>query len=296
MKKILAVILCFVVMIPFIVTVGAVSETNGFLYEKLNSFHAKIVGIFDSSELSQAESIVIPDYVRELLVTQIGQSAFLQNNTVKYITMPESIVQICDSAMYGMKSLKTVTIPENTAIMGKSVFAYCTALESVKFNTESLSEISEFTFYGCSKLNNVILPNGTVTIGNLAFAQCTGMDKIYIPSSVEHISDTAFDRVNGLTIYGETNSEAYCYAQENSINFVDVSEKSLDGLSESIDTAFYLINYKDTSVYTEETFNAFLVAYENAVAVKENFFSLSADVETAKTNLDNAYYSLRINV
>ena len=74
MKKIFAVILCFTMMIPFIVTAGALSETNGFLYEGLDSFHAEIVGIRANSELSQAESIVIPDYVRELAVTQIGQA------------------------------------------------------------------------------------------------------------------------------------------------------------------------------------------------------------------------------
>lgn len=294
MKKIFAVILCFTMMIPFIVTAGALSETNGFLYEGLDSFHAEIVGIRANSELSQAESIVIPDYVRELAVTQIGQSAFLQNNTVQYITMPESTRQISDSAMYGMKSLKTITIPKNTETLGKSVFAYCTALESVNFNTTSLSAIPEFTFYGCTNLNNVILPDGTVTIGNLAFARCTGMDKIYIPSSVEHISDTAFDNISGLTIYGEINSEVYRYAQENNINFTDMSGKDLESFSESMETAFYLIHYTATSVYTEETFNTLSVAYDNAVIVKNNFFSTQNEINTAKSELDNAYYSLRL--
>ncbi|MBQ2177021.1 MAG: leucine-rich repeat protein, partial [Alphaproteobacteria bacterium] len=296
MKKIVAVVLCIVMMMSICVSADAFSEQYGFVYERIdNSDVLEIVGIASDGELADAKTISIPYFIKGLTVVQIARSAFMNNSTVENINLTEKILEISNNAMYGMKALKSITFPKNLMILGKYSFAYCSALESVNFETKNLTQIKDFTFYSCTKLDNVILPTSLFEIGEYAFAQCTNLNKIYIPSSVNTIADNAFSFTNSeLTIYGNKNSYAHRYALEHSINFVDMAEKSLDGLSQSIYNVSNIINYADSSWYTEETFDAFSAAYENAIAVKENFFSTPTDVETAKTELDNAYGLLRL--
>ena len=296
LKKLFAVLLCAVTMMSFTVTAGAVSSQDGFLYERIdNSNVMEIVGIDPDGELADAQNLVIPYTIRGLSVIQIGNSAFIDNKNVQNIALTSSILQIGDSAMYGMKALKQITLPQNLTVLGEKAFSYCSSLKTVDFKTKKLLQIKEFTFYGCTALNNVVLPDCLFEIGEYAFSQCMSLDKIYIPSSVSIIADNSFYSTrNGFTIYGESGTPAHIYALNNHIPFVDLKGKYTAALSDRISEIAYWLNYADTSLYTEETFNALSLAYENAVAVKENFFSVQSEVDTALSELNTAYNALRL--
>ena len=295
-KKLFAFMMCAIIIVSSVITTGAVGVDSGFRYDRIdNSDVVEILGISPYGELAEAQTVTIPYSIRGLAVIQIGKSAFMGNNTIQCVNMTPYILEISESAMSNMKALKSVVIPPSLKILGKRAFAFCSNLESVEFQTGSLEQMPEYAFHGCTKLNNVILPEGLYELEDYCFSQCMSLDKIYIPSSVAVISASAFNSVKkGFTIYGYRNTAAEYYAAKYELPFVDMTEKSLDGLSQSINKADNIIDYADSSLYTEETFNSFAVAYESALAVKEDFFSTPADVETAKTELNNAYNSLRL--
>ncbi len=296
-KRILAVVLCLVVTIPFSITAGAVNEQDGFLYGFIDHSNViELVGISSTGEQADKPVIVIPYSFRGASVIQIGESAFANNNTIQEIRMTENILQVCDGAMYGMKALKNMTFPKSLLVLGKNAFSYCTDMERVNFETKKLKQIQEFTFYGCTKLNRVILPSSLAELGEYCFGHCMNLDKIYIPSSVGNISQTAFYSTgSGLTIYGEKNSVAYHYALANNISFVDVSSKNMDGLCQSISVAENWLKYTDTSLYTDDSVSALRKAYYDALTIKADFFSTPEAVSTIQEKLNNAYHSLKLN-
>ncbi len=291
-KKLLAIVMCMVMMMSFTVTAWADSEYNGFVYKIISGANVvEIIGFNDTEK----ENVNVPYAIGGMAVIQIGQSAFMNNATVRNMTFSKNLLGISDNAMYGMKALESVTLPQNLKILGRSAFSYCSALESVNFETNSLSVISDYTFYGCTKLNSVILSNSIVELDDYCFAQCMSLDKIYIPDSVSVIADTVFySTKNGLTIYGYKNSQAYYYALNNKIKFVNVAEKSPDELAQRIYDLKYMLYSDKLSAYTDETANAFIVAYQNAVAVNEDFFSIQSEINTALADLNSAYSSLRL--
>ena len=294
-KRIFSAFICAVVTVTFTVTAYAESEQDGFLYRFIdNSNVIEISGISPGGKLADAPKIEIPYSIRGVSVIQIGNSAFADNDTAQEIRMTENILQICDESMYGMKSLKNITLPKHLSVLGKKAFSYCTSLESVNFETTELRTIQEFTFYGCTKLNNVVLSSSVLELDEHCFGHCMSLDKIYIPSSVTKIDQTAFySTKSGLTVYGYTDSEAQRYALKNNLGFVDMSKKDFNGLYRSISSAEYLRNSMNVFMYTEESVDAFTAAYNNAVEVKQNFFSTPDEVKNAVQSLNDSISGLQ---
>ena len=297
MKKFVAILLCMTMLFSLTVTAGAVSERNGWVYSNIDSSDVLSVdGLVVGGELENAQTLNVPYAILGMPVIRVGKSAFMNNTTARNINLTENIREISDSAMYGMTALENVALPKNLTILGVSAFAYCSSLQSVSFQTVKLSQIKNYTFYGCTQLNNVILSDSITELDDYCFAQCLSMDKIYIPTSVSLISDKAFyGTKNGFTIYGYQNSYAYTYAVENNIPFVDMTEKSLNQLSDLISIAEYMLREENIAPYTTESADILAQMYQNAVAVKNNFFSSPDDIAQMQTQLENAYHSLRLN-
>ena len=82
-----------------------------------------------------AKSVVIPAEIEGLPVKEIGRDAFRGNETLKRVTIPDSVQVIYASAFNG-----------------------CTALESVTLGN-SVQEIGIAAFYGCTALQNLAIPD-----------------------------------------------------------------------------------------------------------------------------------------
>ena len=84
LNKIAAAILSIVMIISFTVTAGAVVETYGILYERIDSSAClEIKGIMPGGVLSEAENVTIPYSINGSEVVKIGSRAFMNNGTVK---------------------------------------------------------------------------------------------------------------------------------------------------------------------------------------------------------------------
>ncbi|KAL6633001.1 hypothetical protein LY90DRAFT_647288 [Neocallimastix californiae] len=119
---------------------------NNIKYE-LNSTTktAKIIGFVNSIN----ENISFPSFVDNYIVTTIGQSAFLNNNTIKEVHIPNTIILIEKNAFANCKNLKKVflSFPKNTRVIEtKSFYADDNHLMHVYFtdlNNKYYSTINE---------------------------------------------------------------------------------------------------------------------------------------------------------
>lgn len=81
-------------------------------------------------------------------VVGVGSKAFWNNKTLKYITLPKTIVRIGEDS-FNNCSLKEIDIPESVIEIGKKAF-YRSGLESVIFNSVVVPDIGQEAFEGLS--------------------------------------------------------------------------------------------------------------------------------------------------
>ena len=112
----------------------------------------------DPESVSEPETSV-PNTLGGVPVTEIGANAFHDNDTLRSVTLPDSVRTIGDNA-----------------------FSYCYALETVRFGS-GLKRIDDYAFCGCSAMHTVELPDGVAEIGKGAFSE-TRLTDVGIPGSV----------------------------------------------------------------------------------------------------------------
>ena len=162
--------------------------------------------LYDSENLIRVldwqENVVAPEGIK-----YIGADAFnaystqTPNNmeTLKSITLPESLVSIGKTAFRACKSLKSITIPKNVSEIGGGAFSSCSSLTSV----EILGPVKELTgtsgvFSGCTALKNVTLPDTLTSLGNGAFNGCKALEEINLPKGLTEIGREAFNGCESL--------------------------------------------------------------------------------------------------
>jgi len=142
-------------------------------------------------------NVVIPRYYNGLLVTSIGEEAFIWYTSLDRVVIPDSVTSIGDSAFGYCTSLTSVTIPNSVTSIGNYAFANC-FFTSVTI-PNSVTSIGDGAFVGCRSLANVSIGNSVKSIGCNVFAACRGLTNIVIPDSVASIGDGAFNGCTGLT-------------------------------------------------------------------------------------------------
>lgn len=162
--------------------------------------------LYDSENLIRVldwqESVVVPEGIK-----YIGADAFnaystqTPNNmeTLKSITLPESLVSIGKNAFSACKALESITIPKNVSEIGGGAFANCSSLVTA----EILGPVKELTgttgaFLGCAALKNVTLPDTLTNIGTGTFNGCTSLERIDLPAGLTEIGREAFNGCESL--------------------------------------------------------------------------------------------------
>ena len=120
--------------------------------------------------------------------------------------------------------IRSVVIGDGVTVVGINAFRKCENITSVEF-PESLETIDDSAFIFCN-LSEVILPDGVSLVGNIAFAGNENIKKVTVPASVTHIGEYAFgyissvEKIEGFTIYGQPDTKAQTYAENNGFTFV----------------------------------------------------------------------------
>lgn len=164
------------------------AETDGTLFEYTDVDGGISITGFDGSD----EIVVIPSSIDGKDVVSIGENAFINNDT-----------------------MKAVKVPDKVHTLESSSFLNCTELE-VFVSGAAVKKLDMYTFNGCTKLHTVELNDGLETLGGLCFA-LTNLTEIEIPSSVTEINypfTVNYDD-HYITVIAESGSTAEQYVNEN---------------------------------------------------------------------------------
>ena len=185
----------------------------------------------DSSAFSECTSLITVTIPNSVI--NIGDNAFFSCTSLTSVTIPDSVTVIDSYAFYGCTALKSITIPEKVTNIGLNAFTNCTALTSIAI-PDSVTDIDSYAFSECAALTSVTIGSGLLTIDIFSFSDCTALKRITIPDNVTTIEFMAlgyywdkdigdYIKVDDFTIIGNPNTEAERYANENGINFVDLT-------------------------------------------------------------------------
>lgn len=142
-------------------------ENNGLFRYYVDNGNVTIIGLDEG--LETAENINIPSEINGYPVKFINGFSFENNNYITSVTIPNTVVEIGDSAFKECSNLTTVSL------------------------SSGIIRIDGGAFYNCEKLSNFTIPAGVEYIGNSAFYNCHRLVNLTIPESVEKIDAYAFN-------------------------------------------------------------------------------------------------------
>ena len=122
----------------------------------------------------------------------IGKEAFRGCTSLEVVNFPVSITSICEYAFAGCKVLKVIELNEGLQYLGLRVFMDCECLTRIKIPS-SVTEFGKLVFFGCVGLTEVELSEGIELIGDSSFAYCESLTRISVPSTVTAIGNNAFE-------------------------------------------------------------------------------------------------------
>lgn len=214
------------------------SDPASFTYT-LSNGEATVTGYNGS-----ATEVTIPASLGGAPVTSIGMGAFVYNQTLTRVTLPEGLKNIGTQAFMGCRMLRSIYIPSSVTDIGLSPFAYCNALNAITLGSASqtyrltdgvlfsadgkelllypngsmrksyavpagVERIEDEVFYCNDHLTAITLPEGLKEIGSYAFYSMQALRQIILPASLETLGDGALSSCNHLTAIDVTSGNAH---------------------------------------------------------------------------------------
>lgn len=109
----------------------------------------------------------------------ILDSAFEGCESLREISLPESIVSVGARAFRYCESLENITLPDRVISVGAEAFSGCISLTNAHLG-EEVSKIEERLFYGCSALSELYVGSEVSEVGDSAFYGCKSLENIAV--------------------------------------------------------------------------------------------------------------------
>lgn len=129
-------------------------------------------------------------------MSNIGDYAFVNCKSLKYVTMCAQVSQIGDGAFMNCCSLKSLVLSISVDDPYNYIFADCYSLETVSLNNGFPYLVIQM-FDSCYSLKNITIPETISEINSWAFVNCNRLNHLVIPKSI-----TYFDQESFLYCYG----------------------------------------------------------------------------------------------
>ena len=139
--------------------------------------------------------LVVPEGVEE-----IGEAAFVAA-TFETVRLPQGLRRVGKRAFAGCESLKSVEIPDDSALenIDEHAFFNCKALETFDW-PKSLKRIDSSAFSACASLKSLTGATSLESIGGFAFSDCKSLATVELPSGLREINLCAFLNCNFASI------------------------------------------------------------------------------------------------
>jgi hypothetical protein len=173
--------------------------TNGLTFTYNNSTFTAVVTGYAGND----SEVVIPWRTEnggiEYSVVAIGNGAFADNETIRSVVAPITVVDIGEDAFAIDETSGAVSQLEKVSAcgaetIGSRAFEGCESLRSLSIS--KAMQVGDSAASYCTSLESIYLPAVT-NIGTYAFASCTALKSAYLPLS-ETISEGAFSECESL--------------------------------------------------------------------------------------------------
>lgn len=160
------------------------------VYRASGPGECEVVGVSQEGELWQV--IDIPETAGGLRVTGIAAGAFEDQDLIRTVTIPDSVVRIGEDAFRHCNNLRNIVLPPGLEELGARAFWMCGQLLEINIPA-GLTDIREGTFFACDIIKEVSVPEGVRTLGEAAFASCRELAAVELPSTLESIGSRCFE-------------------------------------------------------------------------------------------------------
>jgi hypothetical protein len=200
MKKLMFFCLCMIS-----VMADAARVVDGINYEFDRDKKVAYVLKADASA-PYAGDIVIPAKVKvgsnEFTVVAIQESAFIDNDKITSLSLPESIVEIQDFAFRGCKKLTSLYLPDGLTKIGRSAFSYCRGVEELRLPDNSEHQLGAEAFSHMDNLRTLTIPDSWTSLGvpgkAAGYFEESGFSELRIGKNLKYIGLEVFYRCFNL--------------------------------------------------------------------------------------------------
>ena len=178
---------------------SVLKELNGCVFAVISDTEIYLIGC----DMTRDEITIPQDYLGKRYV--IHGRPFYQVNSLKEVTIENSITSINDYQFSECSSLTSVTIPDSVTTIGNGAFQNCTSLTSVTI-PDSVTTIGNSAFYNCRSHTSITIPDSVTTIGNGAFYNCRSLTIYCEATSTPSGWDSNWNSSNRPVVWGHTHA------------------------------------------------------------------------------------------
>ena len=181
-KLLLLTVLVMVFVCLLVVSASAVETIDGITYDF--SGNPKTARVTNANQSCTLEYVVIPETVtasdgNTYTVTEIYENAFNNNDTIKFVSLPNTITFMASKAFYDCDNLVFVDFNDNP-------------------NDINWGNYANGHFRSCDNLKAICFSNGITKFENGLVTDCNNLEVVYLPTSLTRINgnkygDGAFD-------------------------------------------------------------------------------------------------------
>lgn len=245
------------------------TEDNTYLYKYTVDANA----VYIDGYLGNEKRAVIPSVIDGRPVTRIKSTAFMNENSLEYIKIPDSVTHIEENAFDGCSVLVDIEVGSNnkrySSVDGvlfnkkrKALEKYPESKKGVSYKVpEGVETIKSRAFYNCKLLSDIEMADGVKNIESYAFAGCESLKDIKLSPDLTGIEEMAFCNCISLVSIklpaGLADIEDYIFDSCKSLTDVSVDDSnnnfcSDDGVlySKKKDILIYCPAGKNLSSYT----------------------------------------------
>jgi hypothetical protein len=168
-----------------------------YIYAPLSIYYASVISNgteirLEGLNYDHVGDFDIPAQIYSLPVTEIGNSAFVGQEGITNVTIPNGVVRIGNSA-FEETGITSVVLPNTLLRIGNKAFAV-TNLTSIVL-PYGIEYIGEFAF-ALTGITTLDIPSTVTFIGAWAFQFCGMLKEVYINNGVQEIEYGAFADCN----------------------------------------------------------------------------------------------------
>lgn len=131
-------------------------------------------------------------YIIHLGTQIIAEKAFLRDEQLRRVVIPDGVTTIGNHAFNGCENLREVLIPESVTSIGDMAFASCHKLERVLL-PNGIKRLGTGTFSSCYSLRDINLPESLEAMGKSVFSDSQSLSKISLPPNLREFDGNPFD-------------------------------------------------------------------------------------------------------